>query len=278
MAERHFHHISKAMIMPRLSVTALLTTLLSFLAMAPMINAEDQQILELRTYELIDAGAELKLDAYLEQALIPALLRQGLGPIGAFGQSKGTANAKANEACQVMLLIAGPNANLVTSAASKLASDSLYKEKAREYLGTPPESPLLKRVRSELLLSFACWPQVTVPVQKKEQSDRLFELRIYESPTEKRGDLKVEMFNSEEVPIFLDSGVIPVFMGQALVGDKLPNLTYMTVYDDEASRTAAWKKFVAHPDWQVLKQAEKYEGTVSKIHKSDWVPKPYSQL
>ena len=96
--------------------------------------------------------------------------------------------------------------------------------------------------------------------------------------TEKKGQLKVEMFHSGEVPIFLDSGVAPVFMGQALIGDKMPNLTYMTVYDNHTARESAWKKFSAHPDWQVLKEVKKYQNTVSKIHKSDWIPKSYSEL
>ena len=119
---------------------------------------------------------------------------------------------------------------------------------------------------------------MVVPQQKKKNRPRLFELRVYESPTERRGQLKVEMFNAGEVPIFLDSGIMPVFMGQALIGDKMPNLTYMTVYDDESQRDAAWEKFRGHPDWQKLKQIKKYQNSVSTIHKSDWRPKPYSQL
>ena len=67
-------------------------------------------------------------------------------------------------------------------------------------------------------------------------------------------------------------------MGQAMIGDKMPNLTYMTVYDGETERDAAWKKFGSHPDWQTLRKVKKFEGTVSKIHKSDWRPKPYSHL
>ena len=86
------------------------------------------------------------------------------------------------------------------------------------------------------------------------------------------------MFNSGEVPIFLDCQIAPVFMGQALIGDLQPNLTYMTVYDNDEARKTAWKAFSDHPDWQVLKAVEKYKGTVSKIHKSDWIAKPYSQL
>jgi hypothetical protein len=256
-------------------MTVRLFMLLSLLFLFPRLsNAEGNQAMELRTYTLVDAAAEKKLDAYLEQALIPALARQGLGPIGCFDQAEGSTD----DNVQVMLLIPGESVEAVTGASARLAGDETYRQAAMEYLDTPSDQPIVTRIRSELLRSFDCWPKTVVPDQAKANEPRLFELRTYESATENLGEIKVEMFNSGEVPIFLDCGIKPVFMGQALIGDKMPNLTYMTVYDDAAQRDAGWKKFVDHPDWQVLKAVEKYQGTVSKIHKSDWVPKPYSQL
>ena len=249
-------------------------------AQEPRIN----QAIELRTYTLVDEAAKAKLDAYLEHALLPALERQGLGPIGVFDQAP-TADGDANKegdsqakAVQILLVIPGPSVEAVTSAAAKLSSDDSYHKAAADYLSTPAAQPLVQRIRSELLMSFNCWPTVTVSAQKRAGKPRLFEMRVYESPTENFGELKVEMFNAGEVPIFLDCKIAPVFMGQALIGDMTPNLTYMTVYDNDEQRQAAWKAFVEHADWQVLKAVEKYQGTVSKIHKSDWLPKPYSQL
>lgn len=251
----------------------LLGVMLAFPSLAR--GADDQvQILELRTYILRDGDAEQTLDDYLQQALIPALTRQGLGPIGAFEP----ANKVEEDEPQVMLLVAGPDIESVVSAGAKLADDSEFVRAAKAYWETPADETPIVRIRSELLRAFECWPQVVAPRQTEGGRPRLFELRIYESPTEKAGRLKVEMFNAGEVPIFLDCGIVPVFMGEALIGDKLPNLTYMTVYDDEAERDAAWKKFTEHPDWQTLKAVQKYKGTVSKIHKSDWRAKPYSQL
>ncbi len=247
---------------------------LSLASLGSAADPSDNQVIELRTYTLVDAAAETKLDEYLEKALIPALERQGLGPIGAFDQ----AGELTDGSIQVMLLVPGASVDAVTGASAKLAADKEFQSAAENYMSTPAGEPLIKRIRSELLLSFNCWPKVTVPAQKKDGKPTLFEMRIYESPTEKMGELKVEMFNSGEVPIFLDCKIAPVFMGQALVGDLMPNLTYMTVYDDNESRTAAWKAFSQHQDWQVLKAVEKYKGTVSKIHKSDWTSKSYSRL
>ncbi|MCC7335779.1 MAG: NIPSNAP family protein [Pirellulaceae bacterium] len=270
------------MLRPLLIVLAIATMFSppSSSAQEPRIN----QAIEVRTYTLVDEAAEAKLDAYLESALLPALERQGLGPIGVFDQAP-TQDDDANKdddskakSVQVLLVIPGPSVEAVTSASGKLASDDTYQKAAADYLSTPAAQPLVKRIRSELLMSFNCWPTVTVSAQKREEKPRLFEVRIYESPTENLGDLKVEMFNAGEVPIFLDCKIAPVFMGQSLIGNMMPNLTYMTVYDNDEQRQAAWKRFFEHADWQVLKGVEKYQGTVSKIHKSDWLPKPYSQL
>ncbi len=252
----------------------LLATWVAILAFSNLASAEENQVLELRTYTLVDTAAEEKLDAYLEQALLPALARQGLGPFGVFDQ----ADRSAEGAIEVMLLVSGSSVEAVTSAAAKLVLDEEYLAAGKDYLSTPADQPLLKRIRSELLLSFNCWPKVVVPKQKTADKARLFELRTYESSTEKIGQLKVEMFNSGEVPIFLDCGIAPVFMGHALIGDMMPNLTYLTVYDDAAALEVAWGNFFKHPDWQVLKEVKKYKGTVSKIHKSIWTPKSYSGL
>jgi hypothetical protein len=100
-----------------------------------------KQAIELRTYTLVDAAAEQKLDAYLEQALIPALQNQGLGPIGAFDQ----AGDAEDGAIQVMLLIAGPSVEAVTSASGKLAADEKYLAAAADYLNTPAGEPVVKR-------------------------------------------------------------------------------------------------------------------------------------
>ena len=269
--QEFLHHIPELI---EVKMKSLLSLSLVFLLLPQIGRAQSNQILELRTYTLTSADAEVTLDKYLAEALIPALERQGMGPIGAFDQA-----AEADDgSIEVMLLIAGPSVDAVTGVDARLAEDEAYQQAAATYHETPAKEPVVERIRSELLRSFDCWPEVTVPSQKTDGKGRLFELRTYESPTEKFGHLKVEMFNAGEVPIFLDSGIMPVFMGQALIGDKLPNLTYMTVFDDDATRKAGWKQFSSHPDWQVLKQVQKYKGSVSKIHKSDWVPKEYSQL
>lgn len=232
-----------------------------------------KQFIEVRTYHLVDAAAEERLDAYLADALIPALSRQGLGPIGVLDQA-----GESDEGVMVKVIIPGPSLDALLMAWKTLDGDLQYQAAAKDYLDTPRKETPLKRIKSEVLYAFDCWPEVTVPKQKQAGKERFFELRSYESSTEKLAALKVEMFNEGEVPIFLDAGIMPVFMGQALIGDQMPNLTYMVAFDDEATMKASWPKFSKHPDWKTLSSVEKYKGTVSKNNKSYWLPKSYSQL
>ena len=250
-------------------------------------DAVKKQVMELRTYTLKDDGAVAAFDKYASEALLPALNRLGIEPVGAFALAaqqpappagSPAADEASPDAPKVMLLLPANSAETIASANETVAKDGAYQKAAAEYLQTPSDKPLITRISSELLVAFDCWPQVKTPKQKVDGKPRLYELRTYESPTEQLGHLKVEMFNSGEVPIFLACDIQPVFMGQAVVGSLMPNLTYMTVYDDAAALAAGWKRFAEHPDWKKLREVKKYIGTVSKIHKSNWEAKPYSQL
>ncbi len=232
------------------------------------------QYFSLTEYQGIVPDRIAEFDDYFEKAVIPALNRKGIDVVGVFQRAK--PNDDGTTSLFVLVPLSSPSQ--LPNLLSELAGDSEFIADGQSFLETDHKKPPYVRARSEMLLAFDCFPKVKIPTQKSAGKDRLFELRVYESPTDLLGHLKVEMFNSGEVPIFLDCGIQPVFMGQAFVGDKLPNLTYMTVYDNAEQRDECWKKFQKHPDWQVLKGVKKYEGTVSKIHKTDLLPRPYSQL
>ncbi|MFC1758262.1 NIPSNAP family protein [Planctomycetota bacterium] len=253
----------------RLFLSVCLTVVASTLALADDAPKK-KQFYELRQYQLTSDAQDAELDTYLTNALIPALRRHGAGPIGVFREIKPSDHPVR------FVLIPYDSADQVAAAVPALKKDDQYQKDAAEYLSK--KNAAFKRIRSELLHAFDCMPQLKVPSQTKDDQDRVFELRIYESATEQLGDLKVEMFNAGEVPIFLDCGIVPVFLGQAVVGDLLPSLTYMTVYDSMEAKAEAWSKFPKHPDWKTLSKLPKYKGTVSNIHKWELVPVKGSQL
>lgn len=232
---------------------------------------ESKQYIELRYYHLKSQDAAKEADAYLSKALVPALTRAGVKNAGLFKEEQ------EQEQPLRLLVIAHDKIGDFATLNQRLGKDAKYQADAASYMEHLKQTTPLARIHSELLYSFDCWPALKRPEQSEHDS-RIFELRIYESSTEKYGDLKVEMFNAGEVPIFLDCGITPVFLGQAIAGDKMPNLTYMTVYKDAAAKKQAWKNFFVHPDWKVLSKNPKYKGTVSKIHKINLVPMSASQL
>jgi hypothetical protein len=94
-------------------------------------------------------------------------------------------------------------------------------------------------VRQEtwLLQAFPTFPGVELPAQTAAKAPRIFELRIYESPSEKAHLKKVEMFEKlGEIAIFKRTGLVPVFFARMIAGPRMPCLTYMLVQASLAAR------------------------------------------
>jgi hypothetical protein len=109
-------------------------------------------------------------------------------------------------------------------------------------------------------------------------TERMFELRIYESHDDLKARLKVAMFNDGEIDVMRDVKMAPVFYGETLIGQDVPNLIYMLSASDMESHEAHWKAFIGHPEWDRMKKLPKYKDTVSNITKVYLVPTDYSQI
>ena len=81
-----------------------------------------------------------------------------------------------------------------------------------------------------------------------------------------------------EIEIFQRVGLAPVFFGEALIGTKLPNLTYMLGFDNREASDTAWDVFRADPAWIKLKAVQKYKETVSNITNIYLTPAACSQI
>jgi len=87
------------------------------------------------------------------------------------------------------------------------------------------------------------------------------------------------MFNEGgEIAIFKKTGLQPVFFGETLIGPKLPNLTYMLVFDDMVTRDEKWDTFRRDPEWKKLSANPTYKDTVSNITDIILQPARYSQI
>ena len=226
---------------------------------------------EIRTYKIFDFEKQQIADQYLEKALLPALNRQGVENIGVFH------NLKNENDHSIFVIIPWPSMDALAASKAQLSADTAYQEAAKSYNAAASQDKIFDRIESRLLVAFDGMKKMQLSDASKNKSDRIFELRLYESASEELGRLKVEMFNEGEIQLMKDVGLGPVFYGQTIVGGNMPNLVYMLEATDEAAHKEHFKAFLESPQWAKMKEMPKYKGTVSKIENWFLKPAPYSQ-
>lgn len=240
-------------------------------------NAPDQagrEYYELRRYHL-RSGPQVKLaHDYFRGALIPALNRLGISPVGILNVVIGPENPT------VFALLPGASLPTLVNARFLLERDSEYVNAGAPFLNAPAENPAYDRMESSLMIAFEGKPRLTVPPATAQHAPRVFELRTYESPSDQDHARKVEMFHSGEFDVFEKAGFWPVFYGDTLVGPRLPNLTYMLGFSDLAERDKKWAAFGSAPEWKKLTSSPRFnfENIVSSITNVILSPTDYSQI
>jgi hypothetical protein len=217
---------------------------------------------DLRRYQLTSGPGTKLTDGYFADALIPALNRLGIGPVGAFSVYFGP------ETPAYYLLMPSSKLETLVTADLALAKDPVFVKAGAPFWDAPAGSPPFTQIESSLLRAFEGYPRVTPPASAATKGKRIYQLRQYQSPTNADHVRKVEMFHEGEFGIFEKAGAHGVFYADTLIGPRLPNLTYMLSFPDMASLESAWDKFAADPDWKKLSNDPKFKldpPTVSNI-------------
>ena len=251
--------------------------------LSPMIPADPQaqaqskvgrQYFELRRYSLMTGAQSIKLtEAYLAEALIPALVRAGIGPIGAFRLDYGP------DTPAIYLLLPAASPDELITLPGRLGRDAEFLKLAAPFNTVSAGTPAFQRVDSSLLLAFESFPTLHAPVAGRD-AQRIFQLRIYENATPQAHERKIELFNQGEIDIFKHVGFEPVFFGETILGPRMPNIAYMLTFKDLTDLTAKWDVFKADPTWKKLNTSPRYgyEALVSNITNLVLSPTPYSQI
>jgi NIPSNAP len=229
---------------------------------------------EIRKYHL-QTGPQIKLtESYVADALIPALNRLGIAPVGAFHLDFGP------ETPTLYLLLPSTKLEALATAELLLAKDEQFMKAAEPFWNAPATAPAFQRIESSLLIAFEGWPRLTPPAATAHNGKRIFQLRTYESASSQDHVRKVEMFQHGEFEIFQSAGFGQVFYGDTLIGPRMPNLTYMLSFADMNDLNAKWEVFHNDPAWKKLKAAPRYsfEEIVSNISNLVLSPATYSQI
>jgi len=235
--------------------------------------AQSREFYQIKTYILNTEEQEQATDSYLKQAYLPGLKKIGVKHIGVF---KPLLNAE-DTLRKIIVLIPFSSMSQFITLEEELSKDKNYLASGKQYIDASYEQPPYVRIESILLKAFEDMPVMKASKLNGLRSNRVYELRSYESATESYFKNKVEMFNAGgEVKLFDQLGFNAVFFGEVISGAKMPNLMYLTTFSDKASRDAHWNTFSESPEWKEMSSMPKYQNNVSHADITFLFPTEYS--
>jgi hypothetical protein len=233
------------------------------------LQSAENAIHELRIYHISRASnAKNNLENYLSSALIPFFNKRNI-KVGVFNEYS------LEEPAKLYLLVTYPSLSAYSTTQAELLTDTTYIDSSKSFTELPFANATFTRYETFMLEAFKRFPSLVVPNTKKN----LFELRLYESPTDYAGKIKVNMFEQGEIDIFDKYGLEPVFFGKIIAGQYMPALIYMVGFKDMAERDEIWAKFNTSPEWQSYRVKPEFpSGNVSNIRRIFLTPTAYSQI
>ncbi len=229
----------------------------------------------IRIYHLTEKRQEGEVENFLKSTYIPALHRAGISKVGVF---KPLESDTALFGKRIFVFIPFTSLEEFDKLDSKLEKDSKF-QASGGYWTAPYNNPPYARMETILLKSFVDAPHFQMPVLSGPLGERIYELRSYEGPTEKIFANKVQMFNKgDEIGLFKKLGFNAVFYGEAISGSRMPNLMYMTSFNNMAAHDEHWKAFSDAPEWKTLSALPEYQHNVSKSEKFLLHPAEYSEF
>jgi hypothetical protein len=234
----------------------------------------ERQFIEVRKYTVKDADKRAQLIDILDNALIPALNRQGLKPVGVLIPK--AAGAEAKYALNVFVVVPHKTMETFVNVNTRLVADGAYRKAAAPIFETTSKDPVYTDCETFLL---HCLPTIPTLETPSLGPDRVYQMRLYRSFNIDRNDAKMKMFyQGGELPLFREVEMNPIFFGDILAGTRLPAFLYMIGFASPAKQDAAWKAFVGHPKWAAIKDLPEYKDTATEIDNIMLLPSPGSQF
>ncbi len=256
--------------------TPLLAGYVFFLLCLPFtVNAQTPEYYyRIRIFHFKTKAQEDRLDKYFKDALLPALHRVHIPNVGFFKPvEQDTADKK------IYVLIPYSTRSELEHTHDDVMNDKKFLEDGKDFIDAAYNDVPYTRVETIILRAFPKWPAPTKPQLTASKPDRVYELRSYESPTEKYNANKVKMFNDGgETALFNRLNFNAVFYAEVTAGSRMPNLMYMTTFNSKEDRDKHWAAFSNDPVWKALVAKPEYAHNVSKADIIFLHPTEYSDF
>ena len=227
---------------------------------------------QIKIYHFKTTTQENRLDNYFRNAFIPGMHKAGISDIGIF--------KRIDQDTDRLIFVLIPLNNLVEieKAEEQLAKDPAYAENGKDYINATYNDYPYTRIETVIVHLFASSPKPRLPVLTGMKTDRVYELRSYENPSEKAGISKTKMFETGEMQLFDSLGFHAVFYGKVIAGSRMPNLMYLTTFNNIAERDQHWELFRNSPTWKAMAAALEYQHNMD--NRNVWLlhPATYSDF
>ena len=234
----------------------------SFCLTISFLHAQQkQEFYEIKVYHFNSREQENILDTYYEKAFMPAAHKAGVKNIGVFKPlSNDTVTDK-----RLYVIIPFTSTDQMINLTLQMEKNPEYIKSGDDYINAPYTAPPYTRYESILLKAFTTAPVMQLPRLTSSKAEHVYELRSYEGHTEKIYRNKVHMFNEGgEVPLFKRLNFNAVFYGGVIAGSRMPNLMYMTSFENMKDRDVHWDTFRNDSEWKALSARPEYQKNVSK--------------
>lgn len=199
---------------------------------------------EFRFHRMTQGDRPRRLHEFFRQHVLPLIQKHKLGPAGFFDVALGP------DTPAVVSMLTFSSLAEREEIGPRVMTDPDF-QKALAELESAAEPPIIG-IDSFLIRATPYSPPVAAAAA--EQKPRLLELRIYHSPTQRQLAALHERFGGPEIKIFHRTGVHPVLYGDMVIGRDMPNLVYLTPFENLAAREKAWAAFGADPEWQKVRE------------------------
>jgi hypothetical protein len=227
-------------------------------------------LIEWLTFRLHSGAQPGNVLGWLEKRALPLWQKHKFGPVGVFTVDVG-AHIPAVHLIRIYLSLADRQA-----VWSELSADPDWSAAVADL---EKDGPAFFREDSMLLAATPFSPPVK-PWAAGDPVHKIFELRIYESPTWRQLGNLHDRFAGGEIDIFHKSGIHPILYGDTLVGPNQPNMVYLTPFESPAQREQAWQAFRDNPDWVKIREESIRKGgeIVRNITNMILTPTSFSML
>ena len=257
----------------RLIIPIIFVSLL--LPLSSQAKTKSREYFEIRVYHFTTIQQETAIDSYLRNALLPAMHGKGIRRVGVFKSLENDTVADK----KIYILIPHKSIEKYVQLSERLVKETGLQNAGKDYLNASYDKAPFARFETILLSAFDDMTYLEVPNHATPKTERVYELRSYEGPTERLYRNKVDMFNKGgEVKLFKRLGFNAVFYGGVIAGSRMPNLMYMTTFENMASRELHWKNFRNDPEWKELSAKPQYQKNVSKSDIILLRPADYSDI